>query len=589
MATSNANVEVKLNKSDQNIGMQLDQDQLTQITHLINNLQNQQVTINSSPTNVNMQQSNITAEGLNDLNSQQQQFQIILDNESSIIDNQVTFNPIPQVNNSINQFQQAQLYNQLQSEQQQQQQQEYHPIMLNGQPALFIPASSAISSNLLSQMMMSNQSNENKLEAFNPETSNHTMNSQPMETINLHENLNSNTEVTNQNNNLNLCNDFNVLANGSYEINNFSNVNNVIGNLENMNQNQVFFNGTQIGLSQQNVNQQLICVQQDGNIKFQQVPLILSQNQNITQQNIEMNNSSSECKPNKLKKKLTPIKTTKQNTVASALANSSNITNTKNKASKKHNMTNLSNLDKPNENLNMDQQVDLLTKTIQSGENDEGLKFPVNVKTNDIKIENINSMSQDKEQDSEFGDGVKKRRKACDCPNCKKWRSNHNSLTIEELAKKRTHNCHKCPKEYNKTSHLRAHLRAHDNYRPYKCDFTNCGKSFTRSDELKRHKRIHNDDRNFLCKICKKKFLRSDHLNKHLLTHNKTQNQGSCAVLNPEAPDISMNDMFGSEIKTERFNEQTEETKGENRIKDADGSPFTTPAESPSHLQNLIN
>ena len=84
----------------------------------------------------------------------------------------------------------------------------------------------------------------------------------------------------------------------------------------------------------------------------------------------------------------------------------------------------------------------------------------------------------------------KRKRKACECPNCVKWRQN--ILTPEELSKKRTHKCHKCNKEYNKTSHLRAHLRAHDNYRPYVCDFKVCGKSFTRSDELKRHKRIHN-------------------------------------------------------------------------------------------------
>ena len=103
-------------------------------------------------------------------------------------------------------------------------------------------------------------------------------------------------------------------------------------------------------------------------------------------------------------------------------------------------------------------------------------------------------------------------------------------MSSEEISKKRTHNCHKCPKEYNKSSHLRAHLRAHDNYRPYICDFMNCGKSFTRSDELKRHKRIHNDDRNFICQICKKKFLRSDHLNKHLLVHNKSSNSSSSAI-----------------------------------------------------------
>ena len=99
--------------------------------------------------------------------------------------------------------------------------------------------------------------------------------------------------------------------------------------------------------------------------------------------------------------------------------------------------------------------------------------------------------------------------------------SKEDSAACADGGKKRTHKCHKCPKEYNKTSHLRAHLRAHDNYRPYVCDLKSCGKSFTRSDELKRHKRIHADDRNFLCPVCKKKFLRSDHLSKHLLVHNK--------------------------------------------------------------------
>ncbi len=68
---------------------------------------------------------------------------------------------------------------------------------------------------------------------------------------------------------------------------------------------------------------------------------------------------------------------------------------------------------------------------------------------------------------------------------------------------------------------MRAHLRGHDNVRPYACDFQPCGKTFTRSDELKRHKRIHNDDRNFPCPICRKKFLRSDHLSKHVLIHSK--------------------------------------------------------------------
>lgn len=94
--------------------------------------------------------------------------------------------------------------------------------------------------------------------------------------------------------------------------------------------------------------------------------------------------------------------------------------------------------------------------------------------------------------DGDVNGSQKRKRKACECPNCIKWRQN--VLTPEELTNRRTHKCHKCSKEYNKTSHLRAHLRAHDNYRPYACDFKACGKSFTRSDELKRHVRIHNGE-----------------------------------------------------------------------------------------------
>lgn len=135
-------------------------------------------------------------------------------------------------------------------------------------------------------------------------------------------------------------------------------------------------------------------------------------------------------------------------------------------------------------------------------------------------IINNNDQAESSPSQSQTNIELKKlKRRACDCPNCVEFKKNG---CKEDPNRRRTHKCHKCSKEYNKTSHLRAHLRGHDNYRPYVCDFKNCTKSFTRSDELKRHKRIHNDDRNFVCIICKKRFLRSDHLNKHLLVHSKT-------------------------------------------------------------------
>jgi uncharacterized Zn-finger protein len=121
---------------------------------------------------------------------------------------------------------------------------------------------------------------------------------------------------------------------------------------------------------------------------------------------------------------------------------------------------------------------------------------------------------------------------------------------------KRTHKCHKCFKEYNKTSHLRAHLRAHDNYRPYICDYINCNKSFTRSDELKRHKRIHTDERSFHCTICPKTFLRSDHLTKHLLVHSRENNPPAQSILPPPLTGIK-NEKSQNEVEKYSVN-QTE-------------------------------
>lgn len=69
MATS---AEVKMNKSDQNIGIQFDQDQLTQISQLINNLQSQQVSVMNNLSVQNSQASNENFEQLNDVQIQQQ-------------------------------------------------------------------------------------------------------------------------------------------------------------------------------------------------------------------------------------------------------------------------------------------------------------------------------------------------------------------------------------------------------------------------------------------------------------------------------------------------------------------------------------
>lgn len=105
---------------------------------------------------------------------------------------------------------------------------------------------------------------------------------------------------------------------------------------------------------------------------------------------------------------------------------------------------------------------------------------------------------------------------ACDCPNCI-------GADEPEVGSRRghVHSCHVpgCGKVYNKTSHLKAHLRWHSGDRPFLCNWLFCGKRFTRSDELQRHLRTHTGEKKFECGVCGKRFMRSDHLNKHSRTH----------------------------------------------------------------------
>ncbi|KAA3679381.1 uncharacterized protein DEA37_0010060 [Paragonimus westermani] len=119
----------------------------------------------------------------------------------------------------------------------------------------------------------------------------------------------------------------------------------------------------------------------------------------------------------------------------------------------------------------------------------------------------------------------------CICLNCVSGRNSrtliHDKSNKSVTPNRKIHLCGLCGKTYGKTSHLKAHLRWHNDERPFRCAHTFCNKAFTRSDELQRHMRTHTGEKRFVCELCDKRFMRSDHLSKHKKTHEQPQSTSS--------------------------------------------------------------
>lgn len=122
-------------------------------------------------------------------------------------------------------------------------------------------------------------------------------------------------------------------------------------------------------------------------------------------------------------------------------------------------------------------------------------------------VENYEKNIESTSQEFKIKKGGPTIRFPCSCNNCK---------DPNYFGKEHCCNIPGCDKTFSKTAHLRAHLRGHNNERPYPCSWPGCGRRFVRSDELRRHAWIHTKADRFKCETCGKGYSRADHFRVHV-------------------------------------------------------------------------
>ncbi|KAI1271136.1 transcription factor IIIA [Xylaria sp. FL0933] len=80
-----------------------------------------------------------------------------------------------------------------------------------------------------------------------------------------------------------------------------------------------------------------------------------------------------------------------------------------------------------------------------------------------------------------------------------------------------------CAKTFNRPARLAAHLRSHNNERPFVCPYPDCDKDYIEEKHLKQHiKGSHTAERDHVCNHegCGKKFMTATRLRRHQLVHD---------------------------------------------------------------------
>ncbi|KAI8627386.1 hypothetical protein F5Y19DRAFT_177490 [Xylariaceae sp. FL1651] len=110
-----------------------------------------------------------------------------------------------------------------------------------------------------------------------------------------------------------------------------------------------------------------------------------------------------------------------------------------------------------------------------------------------------------------------------------------------------------CDKTFNRPARLAAHLRSHNNERPFKCQVPDCGKDYIEEKHLKQHiKGSHTAERDHVCdhEGCGKKFMTATRLRRHQLVH-EGQERFRCRDFPPCAQSFRKHQTLQRHIRTE--------------------------------------
>ncbi|KAI1175835.1 transcription factor IIIA [Nemania sp. FL0916] len=114
-----------------------------------------------------------------------------------------------------------------------------------------------------------------------------------------------------------------------------------------------------------------------------------------------------------------------------------------------------------------------------------------------------------------------------------------------------------CSKTFNRPARLAAHLRSHNNERPFRCPYAGCDKDYIEEKHLKQHiKGSHTAERDHVCahEGCGKKFMTATRLRRHQLVH-EGQERFRCRDFPPCNQSFRKHQTLQRHIRTEHHHE----------------------------------